>query len=262
MDYYDNSSTTALLLPRFHSEEKEMKKTSTWMGKYAKSIIYAGLDSIITSFSLISSISAGHLSSVDVLVLGFANLVADGISMGFGDFMSSSTERDMAIRERTATEREVAAELLHPHHSVLLATYQDLGMDPDDARMVVSVFSKYKDILVDEKMMAQKGMMPPREAEKPWKNGVVTFFAFILFGCAPLLSFMVLVPFTRDESVKFVGACVLSVSALALLGAAKARISGQSWVYSVAVTLFNGGVAAASAYLIGWLLRNVAGLEE
>lgn len=33
---------------------------------------------------------------VDVLVLGFANLVADGISMGFGDFMSSSSEKDVA----------------------------------------------------------------------------------------------------------------------------------------------------------------------
>ncbi|KAK1296003.1 hypothetical protein QJS10_CPB15g00661 [Acorus calamus] len=198
--------------------------------------------------------------------------------MGFGDFMSSSTERDMAIRERTATERKVAAELLHPHHSVLLATYQALGMDPDDARMVVSMFSKYKDILVDEKMMAQKDAAAARGGEAVEERGAAVGRLNQERHPHPfreddptepararIRSESPKNPHTRgffkstdrDESVKFVGACVLSVSALALLGAAKARISEQSWVYSVVVTLFNGSVAAASAYLI----RNVAGLE-
>jgi VIT1/CCC1 family predicted Fe2+/Mn2+ transporter len=35
-----------------------------------------------------------------VLVLGFANLVADAISMGFGDIVSASSERDVIIEER------------------------------------------------------------------------------------------------------------------------------------------------------------------
>ncbi|GAA0164972.1 hypothetical protein LIER_20487 [Lithospermum erythrorhizon] len=34
-----------------------------WKGEFARSIVYSGLDAIITSFSLISSISAGNLSS-------------------------------------------------------------------------------------------------------------------------------------------------------------------------------------------------------
>ena len=34
-----------------------------WKGEFVRSIVYAGLDAIITSFSLISTISAGRLSS-------------------------------------------------------------------------------------------------------------------------------------------------------------------------------------------------------
>ena len=68
----------------------------------------------------------------DVLVLGFANLVADGISMGFGDFVSSSTEREAAVTERAVTEWDVTnqngAEKLD-----LLHQYQALGMDFNDA---------------------------------------------------------------------------------------------------------------------------------
>lgn len=111
-------------------------------------------------------------------------------------------------------------------------------------------------------MMAQKGMLPPDQvADKPWKNGLVTFAAFILFGSAPLLSFIVLIPFTDNESVKFLGACLLSALALAFLGVTKAKIAGQNYASSAAMTLVNGAIAAAAAYGVGWTLRNVVGLD-
>ncbi|KAL3618689.1 hypothetical protein CASFOL_037508 [Castilleja foliolosa] len=232
-----------------------------WKGEFVKSIVYAGLDAIVTSFSLISSISAGHLSSGDVLVLGIANLVADGISMGFGDFVSSSTERDVANRERSVTEWDVENRRRIQQQD-LVHRYQTLGMSASDATTVVSIFANYPDILVDEKMAAEKGMLPPDETNKPWKNGLVTFVAFLVFGSAPILSFIILIPFTNNDTIKFIGACMLSALALAFLGIAKAKIAGQSYAASAGITLFNGMTAGAAAYGIGWTLRNVAGLEE
>lgn len=70
-----------------------------------------------------------------MLVLGSANLVADGISMGFSDFVSSSIERDMAARARLATERKITNRA-QPQQMELLHTYQALGMEPEDARTV------------------------------------------------------------------------------------------------------------------------------
>lgn len=232
-----------------------------WKGEFARSIVYSGLDAIITSFSLISSISAGKLSSVDVLVLGFANLVADGISMGFGDYVSSKSEKDVATRERLVTEWDVNN---HPHPQLmeLLQQYQALGMDENDANTVVSIFAKYKDILIDEKMVNEKATLPPDESEKPWKNGLVTFVSFLAFGCAPLLAFIILQPFTQNDTLKFIGACVLSAVALALLGIARAKIAGQNYAFCAAITILNGAIAGAAAYFLGWALRNIAGLED
>ncbi|BBG97470.1 hypothetical protein Prudu_006610, partial [Prunus dulcis] len=170
---------------------------------------------------------------------------------GFGDFMSSSSEKDVAAKERAVTEWDVANHSGPEELVELLRRYQALGMDINDATTVVSIFAKYNNILVHEKMMAH-GMLPPDEAEKPWKNGLVTFAAFLVFGSAPLLSFIILIPFTNNDSVKFV----------ALLGAAKAKIAGQNYAFSVAVTLFNGAIAAAAAYALGWALKNIAGLEN
>ncbi|KAL6499322.1 hypothetical protein OROHE_025985 [Orobanche hederae] len=264
MDDRGNSVAVPLLPPLMNVEEigkDDSRPKEPWKGVFVKSIVYAGLDAIVTSFSLISSISAGHLSSVDVLVLGIANLVADGISMGFGDFMSSSTERDVANRERSVTEWDV-----ENHHRIqqleLVQRYRALGMNASDAATVVGVFAKYPDILVDEKLSTEKGMLSPNETDKPWKNGLITFAAFMAFGCAPILAFIILIPFTNDDRIKFFGACVLSALALAVLGILKAKIAGQSYAVSVGITLFNGAIAGAAAYGIGWTLRNVAGLEE
>lgn len=127
---------------------------------------------------------------------------------------------------------------------------------------MVNIFSKYRDIMVDEKMATDKGLLPPDQAEKPWKNGLITFAAFIVFGCAPLLAFIVLIPFTNNDTHKFIGAIVFSAVALALLGIAKVKIAGQNYVLSASITLFNGLITSAAAYGIGWTLRNVAGLEE
>ena len=72
---------------------------------------------------------------VDVLVLGFSNLVADGISMGFGDFVSSSTEKDVAAKERAVTVWDVT-NYGGNEQEELLGQYQALGMDINDATTV------------------------------------------------------------------------------------------------------------------------------
>lgn len=77
---------------------------------------------------------------VDVLVLGFANLVADGISMGFGDFVSSSTERDVAARERSITQWDVENQRRNQQQQ-LIEKYQTLGMSPADAALVKHSFT-------------------------------------------------------------------------------------------------------------------------
>nr|GEV04331.1 membrane protein of ER body-like protein [Tanacetum cinerariifolium] len=253
-------NSTTVLLPNGAEDGGGERPKEPWKGELVKSIVYAGLDAIVTSFSLISSISAGSLSSVDVLVLGFANLVADGISMGFGDYVSSNTEQDVAAKERLVTEWEVTNRRKRQKEA-LLDRYRALGMNIEDATTVVNIFAKYGDIMVDEKML-QDGTFTPDEGEKPWKKGLITFGSFLVFGSAPILAFIILIPFTRNDTHKFIGACILSALALVALGIAKAKIAGQNYAMSAGGTLLNGAIAGFAAYAIGWVLRDVAGLED
>ncbi|TYI14920.1 hypothetical protein ES332_A08G153700v1 [Gossypium tomentosum] len=240
----DTNTSTPLLEESEVKDKKEVSGMEQWRGEIVKSIVYAGLEAVFTCFFLISSVSATNLSSVEVLALGIANLVADGISSSLGDFLSSSTKEGLAIKEMADQEEQ------------LLQQYQSLGMDLIDSNTVVNIFAKYNDILRDQKMTAQKGVMPPDQGgEKPWKNGVVAFLTFVGFGAAPLLSFVVLKPFTDNELVMFIGACFMSAIALTFLGIAKAKICGKrNYVRSVGFVLLNGAVAASAAYFLGWML--------
>lgn len=70
-----------------------------------------------------------------VLVLGFANLVADGISMGLGDYISSRIQKAVAANERAITEWDVKNHR-GPQQLELLRQYEALGMDINDATTV------------------------------------------------------------------------------------------------------------------------------
>jgi VIT1/CCC1 family predicted Fe2+/Mn2+ transporter len=232
-----------------------------WGGEYLKSIVYGGLDAIVTSFALVASVSGGDLPAGSVLVLGFANLIADGISMGYGDYLSSTAEKDYSANQQLigdwGAENDIHGEIME-----LVSAYREQGMEKDDADKIVDVLSKYKDIMVDQKLTLTQGLLPPDPEDSPLKNGLVTFASFLAFGSTPLLTYLILKPFTNNNDLKFLGACIVTILALALLGAAKARISGQNMLPSIAVVVFNGGIAAAAAYGISYLLNNIFQIQE
>ena len=71
---------------------KPRKKPAAGHGRHIKNIVYGGIDGIVTTFAVVAGGSGAELSGGIMLVLGLANLFADGFSMGFGDFISSRAE--------------------------------------------------------------------------------------------------------------------------------------------------------------------------
>jgi VIT1/CCC1 family predicted Fe2+/Mn2+ transporter len=68
--------------------------------------VYGGVDGIITTFAVVAGTMGADLSMGIVILMGVSNLIADGISMGVGDYLSSKAELDYAINERLREEWE------------------------------------------------------------------------------------------------------------------------------------------------------------
>ena len=221
-------------------------------GKYIKSVIYGGLDGIITTFAVVAGVTGAALSAVVVFILGIANLIADGLSMGIGDYLSSKSEQEYRQDERRREAWEVEN---YPEGEKLemVEIYKGMGIGDDDANTIVDTLSKYKEAWVDVMMVEELGIM--EDNESPLNNALATFVAFVIFGFIPLISYVVaqfvpvLIP---DSSVSFVFAALLTAVSLFSLGALKVRVTGKNWLKSGIETLLMGGFAAVAAFGIGY----------
>lgn len=225
------------------------------LGAYVKSIVYGGLDGIVTTFAVVSGVAGADLGPAVILILGVANLLADGVSMGIGDYLSTKSEREYYDREA----RRQAWEIDHfpdGQRAELLALLREQGYSEADAERMVEVQTRDKQRWVDAMMIAELGML--RDEADPRANAVATFTSFVAFGSLPLLVYLVGLAVPIAPGTAFPVSVGLSAAALFGLGAAKVFVTGRSAVRSGLEMLVVGGFAGVVAYVVGALLKNVA----
>jgi VIT1/CCC1 family predicted Fe2+/Mn2+ transporter len=89
----------------------------------------------------------------------------------------------------------------------------------------------------------------PEEETYPWKHGVATLLAFVVAGAVPLLPYT----FRGSSGGRLAASCLLTLTAMFLLGAVRASITREPWWRSSLETVGLGTVVAATAYGAGAL---------
>jgi VIT1/CCC1 family predicted Fe2+/Mn2+ transporter len=224
-------------------------------GKYIKSIVYGGLDGIITTFAVVAGVAGASLSAGVVLIMGFANLIADGISMAVGDYLSTKSENEYNAMERKREAWEVE-HYPEGEKQEMAELYTAKGMAEEDAHRVVDILSRNKQVWVDVMMVEELGIM--EESESPLSNAFATFLSFALFGFIPLLAYVLAQFIEPLTSSSFLLACLLTGGTLFVLGSLKVFITGRNWFKSGLEMLIVGGIASAAAYGVGAALSGLA----
>jgi len=255
---YKDGDLTASIAAHTAKSKEGAAKQEAHAGEgseYIKSLVFGGLDGIITTFAIVSAAVGASLGNKTVVVMGLANLVADAISMGLGDALSEKAELDYIKREY---DREAWELKNHPEgeRTEMIELYEENGVSKQDAEMIITTMAKYPDFFLKHMMNLELEMMVPDPDDDPWKKGAVTFLAFVAFGAVPLLSF---IAFSNVEGIGqdglFLVCCVFTATAIFALGAVKGRFAQSNMIVSGAHMLLNGSLAAASSYVIGWGLE-------
>src|SRR3989338_5556626 len=63
--------------------------------KYLAEFVYGGMDGAITTFAVVTGAMGASLSPAIILILGFANLFADGFSMAVSNYLAMKSQKDM-----------------------------------------------------------------------------------------------------------------------------------------------------------------------
>jgi VIT1/CCC1 family predicted Fe2+/Mn2+ transporter len=222
--------------------------------QYIGDMVYGGLDGIVTTFAIVSGVAGASLGSAVILILGLANLLADGLSMAAGAFLSLKSEREYYDRERERETWEIE-QFPEGERSEMIEIYRAKGYSREDAEALMDIHSKDHDLWVDAMMVHELGLLP--DDRQPLRSALATFLAFLVAGSVPLLVYLLGLVVTVDAAVSFALSLVLSGLALFGLGAAKVLVTERNWFRSGLEMLVVGGLAAGVAYLVGYLLQGL-----
>lgn len=224
--------------------------------QYLGEMVYGGLDGIITTFAVVTGVAGAQLGTHVILILGLANLLADGFSMATGAYLSTKSEQEYYRKE---WERE-AWEVEHfpdGERMELIDVYLSRGYSEEDARQLVAIQSKEPTRWVNTMMLDELGMM--KDESKPLLNALVTFAAFVVAGSVPLLVYLFGLLVSIPQASTFPASLIMSAIALFGLGAAKVLVTKLNPIRSGLEMLIVGGLAAGVAYAVGALLKGIGG---
>ena len=159
--------------------------------KNLKCLIFGGLDGIITTFAIISSCFGAGMNIKSVLILGLANIIADGLSMGFGEFISADLERDYINSELKKEEYEYDNNLEEEKEELAKIISKKEDIDYNESKEIIELISKHKDLFLELMLKKELDLELPEDKGDIIKGSLVTFCSFLFFGLIPIVPYFI-----------------------------------------------------------------------
>jgi VIT1/CCC1 family predicted Fe2+/Mn2+ transporter len=215
--------------------------------------IYGSIDGAVTTFAIVAGVMGASLSPGIILILGFANLFADGFSMAAANYQASKARNEFIEMKRKQEEWEIE-NLEDQEKEEIREIYSKKGFKDELLEEVVRIITSRRKVWIDTMMKEELGLI--EDDKRPLDSSISTFVGFNLIGLIPLIPFMIFIAMGMDpNSEAFIYSIIFVVSAFFLVGTIKGKIVKKSKIKSGLYTLIIGGVAALVAYLIGYGLN-------
>jgi vacuolar iron transporter family protein len=85
---------------------KTTNKIKQHFEDYLREFVYGGIDGAVTTFAVVAGATGARLDINVILILGFANLIADGLSMGVGSYLSTKSEIELMAKRGESVKDE------------------------------------------------------------------------------------------------------------------------------------------------------------
>ena len=242
-------------LLREHSREAIGRRLSAPpRPSYLGDFVYGAIDGAITTFAVVAGAAGAGLDDSVVVILGLANLFADGFSMAVSNYLGTRAERERREQARIAEERHVAL-VPEGEREEVRQLFAAKGFEGDDLERVVDVITADRERWIDTMMTEELGY--GADSGNPFRAAAATFVAFLVIGAIPLAVFLVDLVVPGEIASPFAWSAGLTAVAFFVVGALKARVVSQHWLRAGAETLAVGGSAAVLAYVVGAVLEGV-----
>jgi VIT1/CCC1 family predicted Fe2+/Mn2+ transporter len=215
--------------------------------------IYGSIDGAVTTFAIVAGVVGASLPAGIILILGFANLFADGFSMAAANYQASKARIEFVQMKRRQEEWEID-NLAEQERDEIREIYREKGFKNELLEDVVRIITSRRKVWVDTMMKEELGLI--EDEKNPMDSSVSTFIGFNIIGLIPLIPFMVFMIIRIDQnSEAFIYSTVSVLAAFFLVGMIKGKMVKKSMIRSGVITLIIGGIAAIVAYFVGYGLN-------
>lgn len=220
-----------------------------------RDFVYGAIDGTVTTFAVVAGVAGAGLATRVVLILGVANLAADGFSMAISNFLGARSEVQRHERIRRQEERHIAVVPAGEREEVRQLLGQ-LGLDHDQLDDAADAITHDPDRWIRFMMQIEHGLSA--SSASPTRAALATFVAFVTVGFVPLAPFVIDALPQASLAAPFAWSAVMTVVAFFAVGVGKAMVVAHSWWRSGIETVVVGGTAAALAFAVGVALGGIA----
>jgi VIT1/CCC1 family predicted Fe2+/Mn2+ transporter len=214
-------------------------------GGWLRPAVFGAMDGLVTNIALIAGVGGGGVSPRNIVLTGFAGMVAGAISMGLGEYTSVASQNEQLAAEVDKERRELAR---NPEGEAqeLVDAWTSRGLPRDVAEQVAEALKHNPDEALRMHVQEELGV-DPHDQPSPWTAAFSSFICFSIGSIIPLVPY--LMGFTSLWLALAVGG-----AGLFLAGVLVARFTKRPWWFSGGRQLLLGAAATAVTYLVGRMI--------
>jgi VIT1/CCC1 family predicted Fe2+/Mn2+ transporter len=207
-------------------------------------IVFGANDGLVSNLALVMGVAGATAEAGIIVLAGVAGLLAGAFSMGVGEYVSVQSQREL-LDYQVAFQRKQLREAPDQERAILARIYTERGFSQEEAdRFVDAVFDE-PDHAVRLLIFEEVGL-DARSIGSPLTAAAGSFVAFTAGALVPLLPYLL-----AAGQLAFATSLVISLGALALLGAGIALLTRRPIPYGAIRQVLLGGLAAAVTFGVG-----------
>ncbi|NUP43771.1 MAG: hypothetical protein HOY76_43795 [Streptomyces sp.] len=214
-------------------------------GGWLRPATFGVVDGLVSNFALVAGVVGGGAGAHTVVLTGLAGLTAGACSMATGEFISVSSQNELAQAEIARERRELEANPVEELRELTLA-YQAKGVRPELAAEVARELTADPEVAWRVHVREELGV-DPDDLPSGWSAAGSSFAAFALGALVPLLPFFF-------GAASLVPALLASSAGLLLTGGLTARLTARPPWVGAGRQLVLGGLSAAVTFGVGLLV--------
>jgi vacuolar iron transporter family protein len=211
--------------------------------------VLGGIDGCVTTFAVVAGSVGAGFPGIVAVILGFANLIADGFSMAVSNFQATKAQNEHVQLSRKDEELHVD-QVPEGEREEIRQIFRNKGFHGDTLESIVNTITAEKDLWVNTMLTEELGLSI--QTPNPVRAAVATFTSFMVVGVMPLIPFL-MPDWSLDR--QFVLSTLITGIVFFGIGAVKGYVLKRSRWKSGMETFVTGGSAAGLAYLTGRLLH-------